>query len=200
MSVRYGLLGLIDQHPRHGYDLLSAFTALVGGEDSWEVKPAQVYSTLARLKESRWIEEEGTVQDGGPEKRIYAITEAGREALGVWMDEPVTSAHRRDEFFVKLMIALFQGQSQAMRTLYRQRRQLLQELHDVNGRRRTFDPRTHLAHILQLDQAVMHLEADIRWLDMVEGRLDEIRRQPVPLPEAKQRGRPRKQAQEDSAE
>jgi len=38
----------------------------------------------------------------------------------------------------------------------------------------------------------MHLEADLRWLDTAEARLDEIRRQPLPEPEAKPRGRPRK--------
>jgi hypothetical protein len=38
----------------------------------------------------------------------------------------------------------------------------------------------------------MHLEADLRWLDMIEARLDEIRRQPLPEPESKPRGRPKK--------
>ncbi len=28
----------------------------------------------------------------------------------------------------------------------------------------------------------MHLEADLRWLDIVEQRLDEIKRQPAPVP------------------
>ncbi len=192
MSVRYGLLGLIGQQPRHGYDLLAAFTALVGGEENWEVKPAQVYSTLARLKESGWISEEGLEQDGGPEKRIYAITETGRTALENWLAEPVVSTRRPDEFFVKLMISFFMGEGQAIRILYGQRRQLLQELHDLNNRRRTLNPKIQLAHILLLDQAVMHAEADIRWLDMVEARLDEIRTQPLPSPEAKPRGRPKK--------
>ena len=34
--------------------------------------------------------------------------------------------------------------------------------------------------------------ADLRWLDLTEARLDDIRRQPLPEPEAKPRGRPRK--------
>jgi hypothetical protein len=46
--------------------------------------------------------------------------------------------------------------------------------------------------ILLLDQVVMHLEADLRWLDIVEQRLDDIRRQPSPEPEVRPRGRPRK--------
>jgi hypothetical protein len=49
--------------------------------------------------------------------------------------------------------------------------------------------------ILLLEKTIMHLEADLRWLDMLEGRLDEIRKQPVPEPELRPRGRPRKAAQ-----
>jgi len=49
-----------------------------------------------------------------------------------------------------------------------------------------------LAYILLLDQALMHLEADLRWLEMIEARLDEVRRQPLPEPEIRPRGRPPK--------
>jgi hypothetical protein len=39
----------------------------------------------------------------------------------------------------------------------------------------------------------MHLEADLKWLDLLDARLDEIRKQPVPKPELRPRGRPKKQ-------
>ena len=38
----------------------------------------------------------------------------------------------------------------------------------------------------------MHTEADLRWIDMVEARLDDIKKQPLPEPEVKPRGRPTK--------
>jgi hypothetical protein len=44
-----------------------------------------------------------------------------------------------------------------------------------------------------LDKLIMHLEADLKWLDLLEARLDDIRKQPVPQPEPRPRGRPRKQ-------
>ena len=80
MSVRYALLGLLAQRPRHGYDLHAAFEAVVGGEQNWDVKPAQIYTTLARLEESGLVKEDSVEQSGGPEKRIYTITRTGRTA------------------------------------------------------------------------------------------------------------------------
>jgi hypothetical protein len=49
-----------------------------------------------------------------------------------------------------------------------------------------------MAQILLLDKAIMHLEADLRWLDMIEVRLEAIKEQPLPVPEIRRRGRPRK--------
>jgi len=46
-----------------------------------------------------------------------------------------------------------------------------------------------------VDKAIMHLEADLRWLDMAEMRLEEVKRQPLPEPELRRRGRPRKSAE-----
>ena len=35
MSVRNAILGLLADHPRHGYELRAAFEALAGGEALW---------------------------------------------------------------------------------------------------------------------------------------------------------------------
>lgn len=164
----------------------------MGGAENWGVKPAQIYSTVARLEKAGLVVEERVDQDSGPEKRVYAITPAGREALSDWFSTTVLREHERDEFFVKLMIGLASGAADPWRLLGAQRTHLYQELHAVTRRRTSADPRRELATILLLDQAAMHLEADLRWLDMTEARLDEILRQPLPQPEVKVRGRPRK--------
>ncbi len=192
MSVRHALLGLLAQHPRHGYELRAAFQALVGGEENWEVKPAQIYSTLARLEKGGLAVQEGIEQDGGPEKRIYSITPAGRRFLQEWFAEGIEPEHQRDEFFVKLMVALALGVTDPYKLINTQRARLYRQLHDFTLQRTRADPRRELGKILLLDKVMMHLEADVRWLDMTEARLDEIQRQPLPEPEVRPRGRPRK--------
>lgn len=192
MSVRNALLGLIAQQPRHGYELHAAFEAMVGGKQNWEVKPAQIYTTLARLEKKGLIVEEGVEQEGGPEKRIYAITTDGLEELHEWLFTPVRADHQRDEFFLKLMLSLATGEADPRRVIYAQRASLYQELHDLTARRGKADPTSELAYILLLDQAIMHVEADLRWLEMIEARLDEVARQPLPEPETRPRGRPPK--------
>jgi DNA-binding PadR family transcriptional regulator len=192
MSVRHAVLGLLAQRPRHGYELRAAFQALVGGEANWDVKPAQIYTTLARLEQGGLVVEDSVEQDAGPEKRIYALTPPGRKTLQAWFANGTEPEHQHDEFFLKLMIGLVSGVADPYRLIQTQRAHLFQELHDITEQRSQADPGRELAGILLLDKTIMHVEADLRWLDMIEGRLDEIRRQPLPEPENKPRGRPKK--------
>lgn len=192
MSVRHAILGLLTQRPRHGYELRAAFSAVVGGDENWDVKPAQIYTTLNRLEEAGLVQQESIQQNGGPEKQIYAVTPAGREALQEWFANGVAPEHQRDEFFVKLMTGLVSGAADLGQLIKIQRSLLYQELHAATTLRDHYNPRTEIAQILLLDKAIMHLEADLRWLDITEMRLDEVKRQPLPEPEARVRGRPRK--------
>jgi DNA-binding PadR family transcriptional regulator len=193
MSVRNALLGLLAQRPRHGYELHAAFEAVVGGEQNWDVKPAQIYTTLARLEEGGLVAEEGVEQGGGPEKRIYMITPEGRVVLSQWFASGVELGHQRDEFFVKLFLAIATSEANPRSVIQTQRSKLYQELHDLTAQRNKTDSKRALAQVLLLDKAIMHLEADLRWLDMVEARLEDVKRQPMPEPDVKPRGRPRKQ-------
>lgn len=192
MTVRHAILALLAQRPRHGYDLRAAFAAVAGGEENWDVKPAQVYTTLTRLEKSGLVTEQSVEQDAGPEKRIYAITSAGQTTLQDWFAEGTPPEHQRDPFFLKLMLALISGTADPYRLIGAQRTLLYRELHAITNQRSRVDPKQELAKLLLLDKAAMQLEADLRWLDMTEARLDDIRRQPLPEPEARPRGRPRR--------
>jgi DNA-binding PadR family transcriptional regulator len=193
MTVRYTLLGLLAQRPRHGYELHAAFEAIMGGEENWDVKPAQIYSTLARLQESGYIvEETDNADDEGADRRVYTISEKGQADLTTWFNTPVTREHQRDEVFAKLMLAIATEVAQPRKVLQIQRAKFYQDLHALTAQRGKVDPQKDLAHILLLDSAIMHIEADLRWLDIVDARLDEIKRQPLPEPELRPRGRPKK--------
>jgi DNA-binding PadR family transcriptional regulator len=191
MTVKHGILGLLAMQPRYGWELRAAFLAIVGGEENWDLKPAQIYSTLARLEEAGLVKPQGK-GSGNPEKRVYVITPRGRKQLEKWFDQNEPPDHQRDETYLKLVLSLATGLADAQRIISRERAMLYRELHNATARRSAADPRQELALIMLLDKTVMHLEADLRWLDMLESRLDEIRSQPVPEPELRPRGRPKK--------
>lgn len=198
VSVRNAILGLLAQQPRHGYELHAAFEALVGGRSVWDLKRAQVYTTLSRLEESGLVVQVATRRVGGPDQNIFELTDEGRDELDVWYAEGVHSSHQRDDVFLKIALAIGDEQADAEVVLRTQRATLYRDLHALTARRSDLKRSQYLAQAMLLDKAIMHIEADLRWLEMVEARLHEMARSPVPeLPE-RPLGRPkRKMASED---
>lgn len=193
MSVRHALLGLLSQHPSYGYELRDAFETLAGGRALWEVKPAQIYTTLSRLDDAGLVRQSTAPGDGGPDRRVYEITEAGHAELLAWLREGVHAEHHRDEFFLKLVLTLNAEEVDPADLLRTQRATLYRDLHELTVRRAGLSHAGDLAHAMLIDKAVMHAEADLRWLEMVEARLDDIEQQPIPEPQPRRRGRPPKQ-------
>src|SRR5512140_3178361 len=194
--VQYAILALLAQEPRHGYELHDLFRTLLGGP--WELNTGQVYSSLERLARDGLVVEARVERAGGPDKRVWSLADPGRAELSAWLAAPVRRDYRlRDELFLKLVLAVFTGAGSPRIVLQAQRRELFQELHDLTARRNAADPTRELARILLLDSAIMHTEAELRWLDQVEARLDEVQAQPPPERQARKRGRPRREGADE---
>ena len=78
------LLLLLWNNPRHGYDLLNAlpnFGFLRGAAD-----PAAVYRTLRHMEDYGLVKSEWDTSGSGPAKRLYTITDDGKNYLNTWVD------------------------------------------------------------------------------------------------------------------
>lgn len=85
MSIGHTLLGLLESGPRHGYDLKRAFDERFGHDRPLHY--GQVYSTMSRLLKNGLVEVDGIEAAGGPERKRYAITEAGVKRTGELADQ-----------------------------------------------------------------------------------------------------------------
>src|ERR1700722_7556537 len=74
-DVRVGLLLLLADEPRNGYQLMQAIEELSGGR--WRPSPGSVYPTLSQLEDEGLIR--ATEADGA---RQFEITDAGRQHRG----------------------------------------------------------------------------------------------------------------------
>ena len=93
MTVKHALLGLLAQQPMHGYELKSAFEETVG--TLWELNIGQIYNTLRLLERDGLVAFHGQEQEGrGPPRKIYTITEIGRQELAHWLSQPVQQPRR----------------------------------------------------------------------------------------------------------
>lgn len=170
--LKHALLALLAQAPRHGYELKTSFEETLGG--TWEVNIGQIYSTLGRLERDGLVEGERVDQKSLPTKKIYTLTEAGKEALTRWLEEPVRTPRRlKNEFFVKLVFHRLIGQADERTLIWNQRQAYLQMLHDLHRLEASLSKADDPFTSLLIRGAILHTEADLNWLDECEEMLNQ---------------------------
>ncbi|HEY1427022.1 MAG TPA: PadR family transcriptional regulator, partial [Caulobacteraceae bacterium] len=74
-DLRFVIMKLISEQPRHGYEIIKEIEEKVGG--AYSPSPGVIYPTLTLLEELGYVTVEAA--EGG--KKLYRITEAGEAAL-----------------------------------------------------------------------------------------------------------------------
>ncbi len=168
MSVRHALLGLLEPAPRHGYELKHLFDGYFAPDRPLAF--GQVYATLARLTRDGEVVVASIDQDEGPERKVYAITEAGERVLDAWLTEPSDpEPHLQAVLFTRVTLAVLTGRS-VVELLDRQRHAHLARMRELTALRRTAPP----AVALLADYALFHLEADLRWIEVTATRAADL--------------------------
>lgn len=174
MSLGHSLLGLLEQGPSHGYDLKRAYDRHFGNDRSLHY--GQVYTTLSRLLRNGLVEEAGVEAGEGPERKRYAITDAGVTDVDQWLHTPEKpEQYLQNTLYSKVVLALLSKRS-ATEVLDVQRAAHLDTMRQLTRRKLSGD----LADQLICDHALFHLEADLRWLELTAARLDELAREMKP--------------------
>ncbi|MER6580822.1 PadR family transcriptional regulator [Nonomuraea sp. NPDC001023] len=164
MSTGHVLLGFLVERPKHGYELKKEHDHRLAG-----AKPlayGQVYATLQRLERDGLAEVAETQQEGGPERTLFAITDAGRAELERWLNAVEPSApYVASPLFARVAVA---GKA-ADGYLLRQREAHLARMRELTAEKATGSP----AQVLAADYALQHLDADLRWIETALARMKE---------------------------
>ena len=165
--MRFALLAFLARGPAHGYELKKAFEDLFRAVYR-TLNAGQIYTTLSRLERDGLVRNQYIAQEGRPDKRVYKLTVAGCDALERWIEEPVTGSRLKDEFFMKLMLARVANITDTDQLIERQRSEYLQTLHELNELVMQSDAGMQATSVLLVKGAILHLKADLEWLDLCE--------------------------------
>jgi DNA-binding PadR family transcriptional regulator len=169
VSVPHAVLGLLRQEPRHGYDLKRLVDRYFAPEHP--VAFAQIYATLDRLEKRGRVRVAGVERAEGPDRRRYAITDAGVEELERWLTEPLEpEPHLQAALFTKVVLAILAGRPVSP-IVDAERHAHLERMRELTVIRRS----ATMPVALLADYALFHLEADLRWLDLTAARVDDLR-------------------------
>jgi len=118
MSLKHGLLGLLNYNPATGYELDKAFKSSLAY--FWKAKASQIYRELDEMERAGWLSSKRVAQAEKPNKRVYSITEKGRAELGGWLLSPgkgVEETGFKSAFLMRVFFAAEMGRERAVEML-----------------------------------------------------------------------------------
>jgi PadR family transcriptional regulator, regulatory protein AphA len=131
--LKYAILGLLYRQEYSGYDITSQFKQEIG--QFWSAKHSQIYPELRKLVDEGLIEFRTQIQGEKLEKKMYTITDNGRQELLAWAAQPETLPEtEKDEFMLKMYFIHTLSLEEARRLFEDQLRQRRAKLADLQQR------------------------------------------------------------------
>lgn len=118
MGIKYSILGLLHYEDMHGYRIKDHLEKNFG--HMWSINYGQIYQNLKKMEEEGLVEmvEMAPSEDGGPRKKLYTVTDAGRDEFARWLaGSPERQMLLRDPFLTRFVFFGFGDDDRALETI-----------------------------------------------------------------------------------
>lgn len=100
MALAHAIMTALLEDDLSGYELAADFETSLGF--FWHASHQQIYQELRKLADKRLLNKREVSQSGKPNKIVYGLTLAGREALAQWVYGTTRTQAAKDELMLKL--------------------------------------------------------------------------------------------------
>jgi len=119
MALAHAILALLLDSPFTGYDLTKTFSGSIGS--FWKATHQQIYRELAKLEEQAWVTVETIPQAVRPDRKLYSITDVGRQEFVAWANQPCDVSAVKEEILVKVFAGAIVGVERICQEIQRHR-------------------------------------------------------------------------------
>jgi DNA-binding PadR family transcriptional regulator len=152
----------------HGYEIHQRLEDSRGLGLVWRLKQSRLYALLSKLEQEGYVTTTLEPQESRPPRKVFHLTEAGREAFLAWVQSAVPHGRKlRLDFLAKLYFAHREGPAVTRRLVNAQREAchnwLTGEEAEAEALKEPY-PYEWLVHKFRTGQ----IEAMLSWLDACE--------------------------------
>jgi DNA-binding PadR family transcriptional regulator len=171
MNLRYFVLGLLAQQPMSGYDIkrfLKGLSWLIGSPSS-----GSLYPLLRALLEDQLVTVEIVPGVDKPPRKIYSISESGREALQTWLEQPSVPNTPLKAFAMRLFLADNFPPTSLKAHLRQRRSQVAAHQAELANMIKHMDGGSDMGLLLAMEYGSALAEAELNWLDTTLGKMSQ---------------------------
>lgn len=99
-KTQYVILGFLQYKPMSGYDIKKSTDESL--RYFWQENYGHIYPVLAKLQEQGMVTSSLEASETGPDRKVYSITEKGKEAFTTWLNQEAEPPKYRKELLLKL--------------------------------------------------------------------------------------------------
>jgi DNA-binding PadR family transcriptional regulator len=172
MVLKHVTLAILSEEPSHGYAIVAKLEQRIG--DLRGISHGQVYRVLTALERAGLIVGRAEQVARRPVRRVYAISDTGRETVKCWLMEPPARAMFFEaDFYLRLPFLSALDGTHREEALGRQVRRCRDQLAKLVSQRQAAPP-TDAEGVLRrfmLEAAIRHREADLEMLERCRAEL-----------------------------
>jgi PadR family transcriptional regulator AphA len=171
VSLRHNVLGLLAREPMSGYDITRLFKDM-----SWLVgspSPGSLYPILRALLKEGLVTVQIVTRPDRPARKIYSLTEAGRQELETWLDQLVKPDASLKGFVMQLLLTGTLPAPRLVAHLKQRQAQVAARRADLKQSLGRLDEGADPGRCLTLEYGLALATAELAWLGETLARLSE---------------------------
>ena len=178
MALAPAIMTALIDNDLSGLELAKDFEASLGM--FWRASHQQIYQELHKLAAKKWLNKREVRQRGKPNKIVYGLTKAGREALADWVYAGTKMQPTKDELLIKLYNLTTENASHLASEVARRRQEVMRALYLYEKIRLrhysepTSLPVRHKGVYLALAAAISQGEHFLAWCDDAQALLSTV--------------------------
>jgi DNA-binding PadR family transcriptional regulator len=180
MSIKYAILGLLNYSDMHGYRIKEHIEK--NFDHMWSANFGQIYPNLKDLEKEGFINmvEVAPSEAGGPQKKLYSITERGINEFSRWLAEsPQRPMLIRDTFLLKFAFFGFGEDERAMEIIDEQIEIFKDQLKRRKINRRRWERQGIYVRLIA-ELGITQIEMYLDWLRHARAEIEKSSKGAVP--------------------
>jgi DNA-binding PadR family transcriptional regulator len=119
--IKFILLGFLNYQPMTGYELKQEIDSSTS--HFWHAHHSQIYTTLRQMEQEGLVTSVYIQEESQPNRRVYTISVAGKQALNDWLEQSMTDATQiKEELLVRIFFSARRDPQEVLTELRVQRR------------------------------------------------------------------------------